>query len=402
MKDKKPMALFFGVMVIFNMAASFAHPVTPQLIVERGLDSSMFGVALAAMMTVNFLVSPFWGKMCNYIPAKRIMFICGIGYAVGQMIFGAAYSEVQVVLGRMFAGIFTGGMFTSLMNYIIAISEPDKRGQNLTVLATSQAVFGAVGYFIGGMLGLISTEAAFMAQVVILAVCGGLFYLVCDDESMFVPKQKRTGSLIKEANPFVAFMASREFMTATLALLFAIVAFASIGQNAFEQCFNYYIKDQFGLSSAYNGGIKAAIAVISLLANSTICIWLIRKTDIHKTFLPVLACCTLALGSILLVNNMIPFFVINVIFFAFNAVRLPLMQNMTASMAVGANSNVIMGFYNSMNSLGGIIGALFAGLMYATNPRLPFMFAFAAFAVATAIGFVYLGKHKAAAETAEN
>jgi DHA1 family multidrug resistance protein-like MFS transporter len=53
--DKKKLTLFFAVMVAFNMAASFAHPVTPTLIVERGLDSSMFGVALAAMMMVNFL-----------------------------------------------------------------------------------------------------------------------------------------------------------------------------------------------------------------------------------------------------------------------------------------------------------------------------------------------------------
>ena len=63
---------FFLIIFFFNMAASFAHPVTPTLIVERNLDSSMFGVALAAMMTMNFLFSPFWGKLCGYIPTKRI------------------------------------------------------------------------------------------------------------------------------------------------------------------------------------------------------------------------------------------------------------------------------------------------------------------------------------------
>ena len=44
------------------------------------------------------------------------MLICGIGYAVGQAIFGAAQTELQVVGGRMFAGIFTGGMFTCFSN----------------------------------------------------------------------------------------------------------------------------------------------------------------------------------------------------------------------------------------------------------------------------------------------
>ena len=82
MKNKKLMA-FWGIIVLFYLAANFAHPVTPTLIVERGLDSSMFGVALAAMMTMNFLFAPFWGKLCGYIPTKKIMLIGCIGYSVG-------------------------------------------------------------------------------------------------------------------------------------------------------------------------------------------------------------------------------------------------------------------------------------------------------------------------------
>ena len=38
------------------MAANFAHPVTPTLIVERHLDSSMFGIALAAMFVMSLKI----------------------------------------------------------------------------------------------------------------------------------------------------------------------------------------------------------------------------------------------------------------------------------------------------------------------------------------------------------
>ena len=74
-KLKGNLIVFFCIQACFSMAASFAHPVTPTLIIERHLDSSMFGVALATMMTVNFLFAPFWGKMCSYIPTKTIMLI---------------------------------------------------------------------------------------------------------------------------------------------------------------------------------------------------------------------------------------------------------------------------------------------------------------------------------------
>ena len=55
MKDKE-MTAYFAVVTLFYMAASFAHPVTPTLIVERELDSSMFGIALASICAHR------WGK----------------------------------------------------------------------------------------------------------------------------------------------------------------------------------------------------------------------------------------------------------------------------------------------------------------------------------------------------
>lgn len=394
MKKNKLMPFFF-VMVFFNMAASFAHPVTPTLIVERGLDSSMFGVALAAMMTINFLFSPFWGRLCSYIPTKRIMLICSIGYAIGQLIFGSATSELQVVGGRMFAGIFTGGMFTSFSNYVINVS-PDatERGKNITTMVTVQNVAGALGYFVGGMLGLISVNFTFMAQAIMLASTGVIMFFVCLDDTPFKHKPEEALS-IKDANPFKAFAAARHYMTPALVMIFAIVAISAIGQNSFEQCFNYYIKDQFNLSSAYNGIFKAIIAAVTLVVNSTICIRMIKKTDINVTFLPIMVLSTATLGAILLFDTLIPFVIVDVVFFGFNAIRLSLMSNIAASNTSPENSNSMMGLYQSMNSLGGIFGALFAGLIYDFNAMLPFIIAAGAFAIATAISAVYVKRYKA-------
>ena len=70
------------------------------------------------------------------------------------------------------------------------------------------------------------------------------------------------------------------------------------------------------------------------------------------------------------------------------------MQAMVAARSTPENSNAMMGFYQSMNSLGSIFGALFAGLIYAQGPYLPFILAFAAFVLATGLAFAYVGKYK--------
>lgn len=391
---KNRLIAYFCVIVLFYLAANFAHPVTPTLIVERGLDSSMFGVALAAMMFVNFLFSPLWGKLCGYIPTKRIMLICGIGYAAGQAIFGMAATEVMVVGGRMFAGIFTGGMFTAFSNYVInTSSNKEERGQNLTILVTIQNVAAAVGYFLGGMMGIVSVEFAFICQIICLVIAGVLFFILCEDDTPYKPKPTKKLT-VKDANPFSAFIAAKSFMTPMLFLIFAVVAIAGIGQNSFEQCFNYYIKDQFGLSSAYNGTFKAIIAVASLAVNATLCIWMQKKTDINRSFMPLILSQTASASVMLMFDSLIPFVVCDVIFFALNAVRLPILQNMVAMRTTPENSNTVMGFYQSMNSLGSIFGALFAGLIYDTNPMLPFMLAAAAFVLASVVSIAYVGKYK--------
>lgn len=389
LKDSR-FLIFFIIAFLFNVAASFAHPVTPTLIVERNLDSSMFGVALAAMMTMYFLFSPLWGKLCSYMPTKRIMLICSIGYACGQIIFGMAQSEAVVVGGRMFAGIFTGGCFVAMANYVVNLCGEDMslRGRNLVLLTTIQNVGSAVGYFIGGTLGLISVEAAFLSQVAVLSLSGVLWFLTCEDDTPYKAKPDRALQL-KDVNPFSAILSARQFMTPTLALIFIITAVSAVGQNSYEQCFNYYIKDQYGMSSAYNGIFKAVIAGLTLLLNSTVSIYLQQKTDINRSFLYILIACTMLVSLILINHSQILFIAVYIVYSSVMVLRLPLLQMLASSRSDKSNSNQVMGFYTSMNSFGGIFGALFAGLIYAKGAMLPFVLAFAAFLVSTLLAVYY-------------
>ena len=153
MKYKTRFFLFFFVMVLFNLAANFAHPVTPTVIQDLNLHDYMFGLALAAMMLTNFLLSPFWGKINEYISSRMSLLICCMGYGVAQIWFAYATTELQIVLARMFAGFFTGGIFVSFLTYIVNTAAPEDQGKYLTINATIKSVASAFGYMIGGFLG---------------------------------------------------------------------------------------------------------------------------------------------------------------------------------------------------------------------------------------------------------
>ena len=143
------------------------------------------------------------------------------------------------------------------------------------------------------------------------------------------------------------------------------------------------------MSSAYNGTFKGIIALVTLVLNSTVCIKLQQKTDINKTFLYILEACTALIGVILIWDSAYVFVAIYILYSSINVIRLPLLQSMVAMRGNAENSNSLMGFYQSMTALGGIFGALFAGLIYKMGKMLPFVLAFAAYALATGIGWIY-------------
>lgn len=385
---KNNLLIFFIINGIFNLAANYAHPITPTVIKNLELGDYMFGVAYGAMASSTFLFSPFWGKLNEQINSKMTMLICSIGYGIGQVLFWQATSQSSIIFARMFSGIFTGGCYVSFLTYVINTTSLEKRGQNLTILATVASVSAAFGYFVGGMLGEISIDLTFALQALTLAVCGILFYIFCQNDVFSVKKQKFS-FLIKQVNPFNSFRQSKVFMDKKYFILLCICCLNFLGFTSFEQSFNYYIKDIFNLTSGYNGIIKAAIGFISLIANGTICLWLIKYTDVSKSSILILLLSSITMIGVLATNNIIIFIIMNVIFFALNSIIVPLFQDLVARHSTNKNSSIVMGFYNAIKSLGEIIGALMAGFFYTFNCRLPFIFGLVSFVLATILSIYY-------------
>lgn len=372
MKYKTRFTLFFLAMILYSLASNFAHPVTPTLIQNLKLHDYMFGVALAVMMIANFLMSPFWGKMNNYIGSRTTLLISCIGYGTAQMGFGLADSEITIGLARFFAGLFVGGIFVSFLTYVVNVAEPEDQAKYLTYSATIQSVAGAFGYLIGGMLGEFSIRFVFWLQAGALILTGVLFYVICLPDAN--AKDKFSFEILaKDANPMRAFLDSRHFMTMGFALLFLVNILINFGNTGFDQAFNYYLKDQLHLTSAYNGMIKAGVGLVSFVANMSLCIWIIRKTDRRKSMVWLNAVCTAAASATIFVPWIGLFVAFSVLVYAGYSVSLPVLQSMVADMANPKQKNLVMGFYNATKSLGSIAGSLTAGFIYAAGAKLPFV-----------------------------
>lgn len=326
--------------------------------------------------------------------SKKVMFIGCIGYAIGQIIFSRSTTEWGIFLARCLAGAFIGGIMVCFLTYVINMSDPEYRGRNLAISSTLSTVVSAFGFLIGGFLGEISIQTAFYAQIILLIVCGFLFlFLLKDDSSGKASQEKlRPSDFIKDANPFVAFLDAKTFLNGTIVILFVVVFLANCGTYAYDQCFNYYIKDQFGFTSAYNGVIKAIVGFMALISNATICMWLIKKPNVPKSTAVILGICSFAMLGVVLIPWMVPFIIVVLVFYGVNAIYIPLLQDCAAKCGNESNSNMVMAFYNAIRSLGMIFGALIAGFIYKFSPKAPFAMAFFSFAFAALLQFLYARK----------
>lgn len=390
MSDKTRYNIFFITSALFSLAANFAHPVTPTILKELSLPDYMFGLALGVMMTVNFLFSPFWGKLSNYVGSKNTLGICCVGYAVGQMLLALAQTGTAVLVARSIAGIFTGGVFVGTLTYVVNVTPNSLlRGKRLTAQATVQSVFGAFGYFVGGTAGSVNPRYAVYLQAATLVMCGVLFATFCKDDSTEDFSGADTKSFVKDINPLSAFLQCKSFMSKVWAALFVVCTLQNLGFIAFDQSFNYYIKDIFDFSPAYNGILKGIMGLISLAVNSTVCVWLISKTNVKKSVVPVLGFAGAALIGVAAADKIPVFVIFAALMFAFNSVSLPMIQTLVSERSRPEQSNLVMGFYNATRSFGGIFGALLSGAFYVVNPALPFVFAATAFGVAALAATAY-------------
>lgn len=394
-KEKNKLLFFFAVVCLQSMAANFAHPVTPTIIKNLGLGDYMFGLAFAGMAGASFLFSPFWGKLADYVQSRTILLICNLGYAVGQILFSIGTTEWTIMIARCVSGFFVGGVGVCMLTYTVNMSEERERGRNLTIQATSVTVAGTFGYLIGGLLGEVSVGLAFGMQALCLSLSAVLFFFFLKNDRGESAGKIPVKHIAREANPFSAFLSAGQFMTAIFAVLFAVVFLMNFAFTAYDQCFNYYIKDQFGFTSVYNGLIKAAIGVISLAANMTLCMYILQKTDAAKSEVKVLLISAAALFGAIASDLVIPFILLTVVYLSMNSVCVPVLQSMVAGAARKEQSNIVMGFYNAMRSFGQVCGAAFAGFAYAGGPKTPFFWAGAALLLAAAGAFAYVRMRKA-------
>lgn len=371
---------------LYSIFANLAHPIEPTIYTNLGFHNYMFGVAMAAMSLTNFLFAPFWGKVMDRYGCANITGLSFFGYSFAQYLFAISKTELTMTLARLLAGVFLSTISVSQLLYVMRYSPPEKTNRYLMYTATTSAVISPVGYLIGGVLGDYSIHGTMMVQVVGLAVIGVLFFLILGDET---PTKKASYKMtFWDVNPMRSFSEIGPYLNAMLIVFFGVALLTNFASICYEHSFNYLIKEEYGFPPSYNGMLKALVGIVALISNATICSYLMKKSNIQKSTIGVLAICAVMCFGIVVIKDVTLFILINVVFFGFNSVYLPLVQATLTQMANKEEYGIFVGVFNAIRSVGAVAGSLVAGFAYEVHSRLPFAVTAVLFVVSVVCAWV--------------
>lgn len=372
---------FFLIYFGFTIVSNFVHSITPAFLQMIQAPSYINGVAFSVMSLCSFFASPFWGKMGDRKPYPQLMAVGFFGYALGQFFFSIARGVPMLLFARVISGLLNGALAVNALSYLISVSDSENRGQYLAMFAMLQSVGTCIGYLIGGVIGDYSLMAVFYAQIGAASVLGIVTLLVLRD----APGRTLSTEKIDFAkiNPVTSMTTSMRRVDAAMGVYLAIVFCFGFAMMSYDNYFGYFLRDQFGFPTSYNGYFKALIGIIAIIANSTINMWINKHTDVRKSITVILGLCSVSITAMLLASHSIPAFLgVALLYYTCNAITMPILQVMMMKDEDKSETGTISGLFNAFISLGRTFGPLIAAFAYGLNPLYPFVLAAAMYMIA--------------------
>lgn len=149
------------------------------------------GFVFSITFLTALFVSPVWGRISDSYGYKRILMITGFGISLSIFLMGFAKSVEQLFFLRMFMGLVTGFIPTSIA-FISSQTPKETVGRTLATLQTGTVSGGLLGPLIGGgIVDLVGFEYTFIVTSIFIA---GAATLV----TIFVKEKKKSASELKK------------------------------------------------------------------------------------------------------------------------------------------------------------------------------------------------------------
>jgi len=174
---KTQLVLIFLTVFIYLLGFGIIIPILPILSRDFGATATETGLLMSVYSLMQFIFSPFWGRLSDRYGRKPILLSCLVGEGASYVLFAVSRDLTWLFVARMMAGFF-GGSISTASAYISDITPSDQRSKGMALIGAAFGLGFVFGPAIGGLLteysSLISTEPFFntsFASYVVAGLC---------------------------------------------------------------------------------------------------------------------------------------------------------------------------------------------------------------------------------------
>ena len=241
---KHALTLIFFIMLMDIVGMTIIFPVAPYIVQRYSTDALMVTLLAVIYAGGQFFAAPALGKISDRAGRRPVLLICVLGSAIGFFIFGIGGALWILFTSRLIDGV-TGGNISTATAYIVDISKPEKRANNLTLIGMAYGIGFIIGPAAGGVLGQWNLNApAYVAGTIFLINAVLIYFRL--PESLPEGRRMKSRLVPKDINPFASII----HMTYKpgLGLILLIVALFNFGFTGVNSVTGVYVKDKFGSS----------------------------------------------------------------------------------------------------------------------------------------------------------
>lgn len=363
--NKSQLAIIFFTVFLYLVGFGVVIPIIPILSRDFGASSLQTGLLLSVYSLMQFLFSPFWGRLSDRMGRRPILLFCLFGEGLAYIIFALARTLEWLFIARFLAGFF-GASLSTASAYISDITPRHERSKGMALIGAAFGLGFVFGPALGGALAVwghhISPEPHFdtsFSGYWVAALCFanflfGMKYLTesLNEKSESAEKKKRLSVMWQ-------YLSSK-----TVGPLMLVFLLSSLAMSSMEATLILFMGEKFNWDVKQVSFGFAYIGVIIVFTQGFLVRRLLPKWGERKVLRLGLAFFTIGLTGIALVNS-IPLMAVMMTFLSLgNGLSNPSILGSISLLTDAKEQGATMGVTQSMASLGRIVGPALGGALY--------------------------------------
>jgi DHA1 family multidrug resistance protein-like MFS transporter len=365
--NRKNIAILSLTLAVVMLGFGMVMPIFPFYIESMGASATELGLLVAISPFIQLVASPLWGGVSDRRGRKPVLLVGLLGYGLSMLLFGLSTELWMLFVARGVGALLSAATMPTTMAYVSDSTSDQDRGGGMGVLGAAMGLGMVLGPALGGLLGSESLSTPFFltAGVCLLTLLLVFFLL---PESLPAAARRAAAA---QAKPAVQVRSLWRALSGPLGGLLGMAFLVSFGLTSFQGIFGYYALKKFGYGTEEVGWILTAVGLVSALTQGALTGPLTRRWGEVLVIKATLLASAITFGLLLAANNLATVLLTTGLFTLPNALLRPAVISLTSKRA--EEQGVAMGLNNSFNSLGRVVGPIWAGLIFDVNVNYPYL-----------------------------